>query len=131
MSHGERSRLYIARALLQGGEVTILDEPFRGLDREQRSILLVRSRKLWRAATFFCITLDVAQALAFDRVIVLEGGRVVEDGRPAALAQDPSSRFRSLLDAEEDVRAGLWSSAAWRRLRLAAGSLGDEGRAGT
>jgi len=130
VSGGEGQRVRFGRGLRRrAARLVILDEPFRGLDREQRSILLDRSRKLWRAATFFCITHDVAQALAFDRVLVLDEGRIVEDGRPAVLAQDPSSRFRSLLDAEEEVQSGLWSSAQWRRLRLAAGSLGDGGRA--
>ncbi len=47
-----------------------------------------------------CVTHDLAAARTFARVLVIEDGRVVEDGAPAALATDPGSRLRALLDAE-------------------------------
>ena len=62
------------------------------------------------------------------RVLVLEAGREVEDGCPAALAARPGSCYRALLDAEEEVRAGLWSGGQWRRLRLEAGELAEGSR---
>jgi ATP-binding cassette subfamily B protein len=55
--------------------------------------------------------------------VVIESGRVVEDGCPACLAEDPHSRYRALLNAEEAVRTGLWSSAVWRRLWLESGQV--------
>jgi ATP-binding cassette subfamily B protein len=65
--------------------------------------------------------------LPFERVLVVEGGRVVEDGDPARLVGVATSRYRALLDAETEVRTGLWSSSAWRRLRLVGGRvIGDE-----
>jgi ABC-type multidrug transport system fused ATPase/permease subunit len=54
----------------------------------------------------------------FGRVLVVEAGRVVEDGPQAALAGDPGSRYRALLDAEHAVREGLWGDGPWRRLYL-------------
>ena len=59
----------------------------------------------------------------FDRVIVLEGGHIVEDGAPQELAAQPASRYRALLDAEMAVRTGLWSDAQWRRLWLEGGQV--------
>lgn len=124
VSGGEGQRVRLGRALLRPGvRLVILDEPFRGLDREQRGELLVRARAWWRDATLLCVTHDVGETRAFERVLVIEGGRVVEDGVPARLAAQPGSRYRALLEAEEAVRAGLWSSGAWRRLTLAAGEL--------
>jgi ATP-binding cassette subfamily B protein len=127
VSGGEGQRVRFGRALLRpGARLAILDEPFRGLDREQRRELLARARRHWQGATLLCITHDVGETLAFERVVVLEGGRVVEDGPPAELAERPGSRYRSLLDAERDVREGLWSNALWRRLQMAAGRLSEE-----
>jgi ATP-binding cassette subfamily B protein len=62
-------------------------------------------------------------------VLVLEGGRVVENGVPAELIQNPASRYRELLIAEEAVREGLWSGLTWRRLQLEGGRLSEAGNA--
>ena len=45
LSHGERSRLYLARALLQGGELVLLDESFGALDPDNLSKALTCARK--------------------------------------------------------------------------------------
>jgi ATP-binding cassette subfamily B protein len=124
VSGGEGQRVRIARSLSRSGvRLVVLDEPFRGLDREKRRELLGRVRTWWRESTLLCITHDVGETSTFNRVLVVEEGRIVEDGNPAALAAQPGSRYRSMLDAEESVRQGLWSSAAWRRLWLQDGHL--------
>jgi ATP-binding cassette subfamily B protein len=110
--------------------LVILDEPFRGLDRQQRQELLARARCLWHEATLLCITHDVSATQAFERVLVVEGGRLVEDGAPAALAAQPCSRYRALLDAEAMVHERLWSGQVWRRVCLEDGRLVDGQRAG-
>jgi ATP-binding cassette subfamily B protein len=106
-----------------GVRLVILDEPFRGLDHEQRRELLSRARRMWRHATLLCITHDVSETRAFARVLVVEGGQIVEDGPPADLAQRPGSRYQAMLAMEAAVREDLWSSAAWRRLELKEGLL--------
>ena len=124
VSGGEGQRVRLGRALLRpGSRLAILDEPFRGLDRERRRELLVRARRLWHGSTLLCVTHDVGETLDFARVLVVEGGRVVEDGPPAELADRPGSRYRALLDAEREVREGLWESSVWRRLRMEGGRL--------
>jgi ABC-type bacteriocin/lantibiotic exporter with double-glycine peptidase domain len=127
VSGGEGQRVRFGRALLKPGvRLALLDEPFRGLDRERRRELLARARRHWHGATLVCVTHDVGETLGFERVLVLEGGRIVEAGRPEDLAAKPGSRYRSLLDAEQEVREGLWASASWRRLRMEAGNLAIE-----
>jgi ATP-binding cassette subfamily B protein len=124
LSGGEGQRVRLGRAMLRNrARLVLLDEPFRGLDRTKRCDLLRRARDLWRDATLLCVTHDVGETRSFERVLVIDGGRVVEDGSPAELARDTGSRYRALLDAEEFVRTGLWSSPTWRGLRLAAGRL--------
>jgi ATP-binding cassette subfamily B protein len=118
ISGGEGQRVRLGRALHRPGvRLAILDEPFRGLDRERRRELLRRLRERWREATLLCATHDVAETKGFDRVLVVENGRIIEDGPPEALA-GRASRYRALLDAEEAVRRGLWSGGFSRRLRL-------------
>src|SRR5262245_5035209 len=70
-----------------------------------------------------CITHDVGQTLDFDRVLVLEGGRIVQAGHPKEVAAAPASQFRQLMNSEADVRGGTWSSRQWRRLVLDDGRL--------
>ena len=126
VSGGEGQRVRLGRALLRAGtRLVILDEPFRGLDREQRRELLLRVRRVWRDVTLLCITHDVSETRAFDRVLVIEGGKIVEDGHPAALADTVASRYRALLDAERAVQLSGWSRGAWRRLFLDNGNLGS------
>jgi hypothetical protein len=67
----------------------------------------------------------VSATQGFERVLVMEGGRLLEDAAPATLAAQPCSRYRALLDAEAMVRERLWSDQVWRRLWLAGGRLVD------
>ncbi len=129
VSGGEGQRVRLGRAMLRPNvRLVILDESFRGLDRKNRHELLARVRKWWRRATLICITHDIAETLSFDRVLVVEGGKIVEDGIPVQLSRQPGSRYRSLLVAEEAVRKTLWSGVAWRRLFLDDGQLSPNGR---
>jgi ATP-binding cassette subfamily B protein len=126
LSGGEGQRVRLGRALLRpGARLVVVDEPFRGLDHGQRARLLEAVRRRWRRATLFCVTHDLAETRAFDRVLVIEGGRLVEDGEPACLAADPASRYAALLRAEAEGAAATWGHPAWRRLRLAGGRLAD------
>ena len=70
-----------------------------------------------------CVTHDVAETQAFDRVVVIENGGIVEDGQPERLAATPTSRYRALLDAEAEARHELWAGTLWRRLRLDRGQV--------
>jgi ATP-binding cassette subfamily B protein len=123
LSGGEGQRVRLARALMQTGvRLALLDEPFRGLDRVQRGALLEQSLQWWKSATVLCVTHDVAETLSFGRVLVVDGGRIVEDDVPLRLAQKPS-RYRELLQAEKQVRERMWQGDQWRRLQMAGGRL--------
>lgn len=124
VSGGEGQRVRLGRGMMRSeARLVILDEPFRGLDRDQRQELLARARCYWQNATLLCITHDVAQTEEFERVLVIEGGQIVEDNTPAALIAQSTSRYRALLTGEENVRAELWANPKWRRLRLERGRL--------
>ncbi|MCH7749999.1 MAG: ABC transporter ATP-binding protein [Acidobacteria bacterium] len=127
VSGGEGQRVRLARAMMRRqARLVILDEPFRGLDRATRNRLLRRSRELWRHATLLYVTHDLHQTLAFDQVLVIDHGRVIEQGPPQGLARKASSRYRALLEMEGQVRERLWSNASWRRLWLQDGRLQEQ-----
>ncbi len=129
VSGGEGQRVRLGRAMMRPDcKLVILDEPFRGLDREKRAELLVRARKLWKRSTLLCATHDVSETLGLDRVLVVEDGRIVEEGPPRELAAREGSRYRAMLDAEDDVRRRMWGSASFRRLVMRGGQLGETER---
>ncbi|HXI60550.1 MAG TPA: cysteine peptidase family C39 domain-containing protein [Polyangia bacterium] len=143
---GARSRLGEAGALLSGGEgqrvrfgrgiarprprLVIMDEPFRGLARDQRHDLLARACARWRDTTLLCVTHDIEETRTFSRVLVVADGRVVEDAPPAQLVAQPTSRYATLVEAEARLRRAAWTrggTVAWRRLTMQGGRvLADE-----
>lgn len=131
LSGGEGQRVRMARAYGKPGvRLAILDEPARGLDRSMRDEFAARAREAWKNATLLCITHDVASTRVFPRVLVIEGGRIVEDGAPEELYANQDSRYRQLCDREDQVRERLWKAASWRRLRMEEGRLREEEAAG-
>ena len=124
VSGGEGQRVRLGRALLRkDARLVLLDEPFRGLDRDKRHALLEGARAWWKNATVLCVTHDIGETRGFDRVVVIDGGRIVEDGTPGLLASDPGSRYAAMLKEDEDLRVHTWSTTMWRRLRLDGGRL--------
>jgi ATP-binding cassette subfamily B protein len=123
VSGGEGQRVRFGRALMRrDARLVILDEPFRGLDRARRRDLYARARRWWPDATLLCVTHDVGETRDFPRVLVVEDGRVVEDGTPEELLAQPS-RYRALVEAETQVRVELWRKNGFRRLTLVGGRL--------
>ena len=123
LSGGEGQRVRLARALLSPStQLALLDEPFRGMDRTQRRALLAEARKWWASVTLLCVTHDVGETMTFDRVLVVEDGRIIEDGAPRDLAAR-QSRYRELVDAEKALGETMWQGDFWRRLTLEGGRL--------
>ena len=126
VSGGEGQRVRLGRAMHRpDATLALLDEPFRGLDRAARATLLARARALWSAATLICVTHDIDETAGFDRVLVLDGGRIVEDGPPGALDADATSHYRRLREADRAMRERAWGGVAWRRITLDRASLRD------
>jgi ATP-binding cassette subfamily B protein len=128
VSGGEGQSIRIGRALGRCGvRLAILDEPARGLGREERRRMLTSLRAQFSAATMLCVTHDVADTLDFDRVLVIERGRILEDGAPRILRGRPGSRYGALLDEERAMHPDVGATAAWRRLRLQGGKITKSG----
>ena len=125
LSGGEGQRLRLGRGICRGTpSLVILDEAFCGLERARRNAMLTAARTRWKDATLLCITHDIGETRGFERVLVIEGGLIVEDGAPSVLAERPNSRYAGLLAAEERALARL-AGPEWRHLRVAAGLVTD------
>ena len=85
LSGGQRQRLAIARAVLRDAPIVILDEPTSGLDIPTERDLLAALATAIAGRTTFLIAHRLTTVQLATRVLVVEGGRVVEDGDPAAL----------------------------------------------
>jgi ATP-binding cassette subfamily B protein len=84
--------------------------------------MLRRSREIWRSATMLFVSHDVGDTLAMDRVLVVEGGRIVEDGTPAELLSRDSA-YRKLVEGDRSAMSEVWARPEWRRHVLVNGKL--------
>jgi len=96
LSGGQQQRVAIARALVYEPPVILLDEPLSNLDarlrEEARGWLRLLITTLGLSAIH--VTHDQAEAMAIaDRIVLLDAGRIAQDGSPSALYSEPASRF--------------------------------------
>jgi NHLM bacteriocin system ABC transporter ATP-binding protein len=95
VSGGQRQRLMIAQALVRRPRILFFDEATSALDNETQRVVMESTRLL--RASRLVIAHRLSTVLDADRVIVMEAGRVVEQGAPAALLADPASRLTELV----------------------------------
>ena len=85
LSGGQRQRVALARALLAGARVLVLDDPMSAVDTETERLLVENLRPAVSGRTVLVATQRLSTIGVADRVVVLDQGRIVEQGRPAAL----------------------------------------------
>lgn len=107
LSGGMKRRLTIARALINRPDILLLDEPTTGLDPQARHVLWDRLFRLKRQGVTLVLTthyMDEAEQLC-DRLVVMDGGRIVAEGSPRSLIEDWSTReVLELRFDEEDLQ---------------------------
>jgi len=97
LSGGERQRVALARALARDPRALLLDEPFASLDPVARRELRISMRawlREWRLPALI-VSHDPADAVLADRIAVVEGGRVVQQGTLDELRRSAASSFVS------------------------------------
>jgi ABC-type Mn2+/Zn2+ transport system ATPase subunit len=86
LSGGQQQRVFLARALLQEGEILLLDEPFNGVDLPTQDLLTELFAGLCKAGkTVVFATHDLARAARTSNRVLLVNGRLIAAGRPAAV----------------------------------------------
>ena len=100
LSGGEKQRLSIARALLKDAPILILDEPTSALDARTEGLLLHALHRLMRGRTTFVIAHRLSTIRDANRILVLDHGEIVEQGRHEDLME----------------RRGLYASFYWQQM---------------
>jgi spermidine/putrescine transport system ATP-binding protein len=96
LSGGQRQRVALARALVNGPEVLLLDEPMSALDARLRHDVQVELKRIQKQynTTFVLVTHDQDEAIAVsDRILIMNQGRIEQDGTPEQVYERPVSRF--------------------------------------
>ncbi|QYJ05299.1 ABC transporter ATP-binding protein [Nocardioides panacisoli] len=94
LSGGMKRRVTIARALINKPDILLLDEPTTGLDPQARHVLWDRLFRLKQRGVTLVLTthyMDEAEQLC-DRLVVMDGGRIVAEGAPSELIREHSTR---------------------------------------
>ncbi|UBV43044.1 ABC transporter ATP-binding protein/permease [Deinococcus taeanensis] len=110
LSGGQRQRVAIARALLKDPRILILDEATSALDNESEALVQAALDRLMQGRTTFVIAHRLSTIRGADRILVMDGGRILEDGPHAQLVAT-GGLYRDLYElqfrAEQEGRAEL------------------------
>ena len=100
LSGGERQRVAIARAFLTGAPILIMDEATSSLDSESEAAIQAAMERLIEGRTAIVIAHRLSTVRAMDRILVFDGGRIVEDGPHDALVARPGGMYRRLFERQ-------------------------------
>jgi lipooligosaccharide transport system ATP-binding protein len=109
LSGGMKRRLLIARALINDPEIVVLDEPTTGLDPQARHLVWDRLRALTDEGKTLVLTTHYMEEAArlCDRLVIMEGGRIITGGTPKNLVEEHVSpqvlEFRASADVLDEL----------------------------
>ncbi|KAF3903663.1 hypothetical protein AA313_de0206900 [Arthrobotrys entomopaga] len=98
LSHGQRQLFCLARALLRKGKIVVLDEATSSVDKDTDEMMQRIIREEMKDRTIIAVAHRLQTILDFDRVAVMENGKIVEVGNPQELLKK-ESKFKKLVEA--------------------------------
>src|SRR6184192_3107269 len=96
LSGGQQQRVALGRAIIAQAPVCLMDEPLSNLDAQLRAEMRQEIRALQRklGVTMLYVTHDQVEAMSMaDRVVLMNGGRIVQNGTPVELYEQPANTF--------------------------------------
>ena len=113
LSGGQKQRISIARALMKQAPILILDDCLSAVDARTEKEIITNLRSYLEGRTSLLITHRIFSLLDFDKIIVLEEGRIVEEGRHEALMERKGVYFQMYRrQQQEDVEGGNGANLA-------------------
>ncbi|KAJ3117850.1 hypothetical protein HDU96_005227 [Phlyctochytrium bullatum] len=114
LSAGQRQLLVLARALCLQPKLLVLDEASSAVDAAADEAIQEAVRSHFAGATVLSVAHRINTVAGFDRILVFDGGRLVENGSPAELLGNVGGRFWSLVDATGPANAAMIRDVAMR-----------------
>jgi ATP-binding cassette, subfamily B, bacterial len=111
LSGGQRQRVAIARAILRDAPILLLDEATSALDAESETLVQAALEKLMQGRTTLVIAHRLATVLKADRILVLDEGRIVEEGTHRTLVKK-NGLYAKLARLQFETGAGAFQGAA-------------------
>jgi ATP-binding cassette subfamily B protein len=100
LSGGERQRVAIARAILSNARILILDEATSSLDSESEKLIQDALKNLMKNKTTLVIAHRLSTIVQMDRILVLKGGKIIEEGDHASLVSKKEGLYRKLWELQ-------------------------------
>ena len=112
LSGGQQQRVAVARAIAPSPDLILFDEPYSGLDSRLRERVRDRMLHILKSGEALIVTHDAEEAMFMsDKIIVLNDGRMMQQGRPIDLYCRPENAF-----VAEIFRRSEQAPATWRQV---------------
>lgn len=102
ISAGQKQLLCLARALLRKSKVVLIDEGTSNLDSDSENAIQLILRNAFQSSTVILIAHRLNGLQQADRILVIDEGKIVEEGKPQELAHDVESRFHSMVNEQQN-----------------------------